>query len=274
MDGGPPDGLGRLTNSPRACRGPLRGNWRDRARPAPAGGFQAELFCESDSAAEAVLRARFPGTPLHPDVRTLRSLPRWRTPPGLRLLLHRRSPRARVVRGWSPYAEGRLHRGHTLPTGYLEAGRDPSSRWTSETLSASRASRRDDHNLTGRTYELESELRQVRNLQPSAFVFAVYWLPLAAAWDKLSGETSFARSVLHLRARVHKGAPGTPRPLDFLDEASVALYATTGVPLDLPGLRRRADLVSRGPKVAVQKSDVPGDVSPERPALVRRAGGT
>jgi hypothetical protein len=88
-----------------------------------------------------------------------------------------------------------------------------------------------DHNLTGRTYELEDELRQVRNKQPSAFVFALYWIPLAGAWDKAKAETSLARTVLLLRARVHKGAPGTPRPPDFLDGAAGALYAPADTPL-------------------------------------------
>lgn len=82
-----------------------------------------------------------------------------------------------------------------------------------------------DKNLTGRTYELEDEIRQVRRLQPAAFVFGLYWLPLPAASDKASGESSLARSVLHLRARVHKGPPGTARDPERLDGAGVALYA-------------------------------------------------
>jgi hypothetical protein len=88
-----------------------------------------------------------------------------------------------------------------------------------------------DKNLTGRTYELEDELRQVRRLQPAAFVFALYWLPLPAAGDKASGPSSLARTVLHLRARVHKGAPGTARDPGRLDGAGVALYAPGDVPL-------------------------------------------
>jgi DNA (cytosine-5)-methyltransferase 1 len=38
-------------------------------------GYVTELLCEIDSAAQAVLRARFPGTPLEPDVRRMTSLP-------------------------------------------------------------------------------------------------------------------------------------------------------------------------------------------------------
>jgi hypothetical protein len=88
-----------------------------------------------------------------------------------------------------------------------------------------------DKNLTGRTYELEDEIRQVRRLQPAAFVFALYWLPIPAASDKASGESSFARTVVHLRARIHKGAPGTARDPERLDGAGVALYAATETPL-------------------------------------------
>jgi hypothetical protein len=97
-----------------------------------------------------------------------------------------------------------------------------------------------DKNLTGRTYEIEDELRQVRRLQPSAFVFAFYWMPLLGATDKTSGESSFARTLMHLRARVHRGAPGTARDPGRLDGAGVALYA----PMEtvLPG----GETVARG----------------------------
>src|SRR6266511_2267289 len=39
-------------------------------------GHPTLLMCEADSAASAVLKARFPGIPIHPDVRELNSLPR------------------------------------------------------------------------------------------------------------------------------------------------------------------------------------------------------
>lgn len=38
-------------------------------------GHQTMLFCENDRSATAVLQARFPGIPIHPDVRELRHLP-------------------------------------------------------------------------------------------------------------------------------------------------------------------------------------------------------
>jgi hypothetical protein len=98
-----------------------------------------------------------------------------------------------------------------------------------------------DKNLTGRTYEIEDELRQVRRLQPSAFVFALYWMPLSGTTDKTSGESSFARTLMHLRARVHRGAPGTARDPGRLDGAGVALYA----PVDLT-LSNAAESVERG----------------------------
>jgi hypothetical protein len=82
-----------------------------------------------------------------------------------------------------------------------------------------------DKNLTGRTYELEDELRQVRRLQPSSFVFALYWMPVLGSTDKATGESSFARTLMHLRARVHRGAPGTARDPGRLDGAGVGLYA-------------------------------------------------
>ncbi len=40
-----------------------------------AHGFKTRLFCEIDPAAAVVLTHRFPGVPLHPDVKTLKSLP-------------------------------------------------------------------------------------------------------------------------------------------------------------------------------------------------------
>ncbi|MFC8531370.1 DNA cytosine methyltransferase [Nocardia sp. NPDC057227] len=40
-----------------------------------ASGWQTELLCEIDPGARAVLEARFPGIPVHPDVTRLRSLP-------------------------------------------------------------------------------------------------------------------------------------------------------------------------------------------------------
>jgi hypothetical protein len=88
-----------------------------------------------------------------------------------------------------------------------------------------------DKNLTGRTYELENEVRQVRQLQPSAYIFALYWMPLPGASDKTTGESSFTRTLLHLRARLHKGPPGTVRESDRIDGAGVALYAPTDVHL-------------------------------------------
>jgi hypothetical protein len=50
-------------------------------------------------------------------------------------------------------------------------------------------------------------------------------MPLSGASDKATGESSFARSLIHLRARVHRGAPGTARDPGRLDGAGVALYA-------------------------------------------------
>ena len=86
-----------------------------------------------------------------------------------------------------------------------------------------------DHNLTGRTYELEAELRAVRRLQPACMVFALYWLPIQATSDKLNSICSFARSVAHLRQMVHIRTNSRIRPVEDLDGAAVALYAPTQV---------------------------------------------
>lgn len=94
--------------------------------------------------------------------------------------------------------------------------------------------RRGDHydkNLTGRTYELENEVRQVRKLQPSAYIFGLYWMPIPGAFDKTNGESSYARTIVHLRSHLHRGAPGTARDPDRLDGAAVALYAPVNLEL-------------------------------------------
>lgn len=94
------------------------------------------------------------------------------------------------------------------------------------------------HNLTGRTYEFEAEMQEVRRLQPSCYVFALFFVPLPGADDQLP--SSFAKTVLHLRRRVRASLAGIPRPADRLDGAAVALYAPTDVPLS------SGEVVSRG----------------------------
>jgi len=110
-----------------------------------------------------------------------------------------------------------------------------------------------DHNLTGRTYELEDEIRVVRQRQPAAFVFALYWLPILGGSDKAQGDSSLARTVLHLRARVHKGPPGTARDPSRLDGGGVALYTpvettTFGGELIERGVVRCLDVLTDPPR--------------------------
>ncbi len=83
-----------------------------------------------------------------------------------------------------------------------------------------------DKNLTGRTYELENELRVVRETLPRAFMAAIYFVPVGAADDKKgSGESSFARIVQHLRARLGRVDPHAASQWGRLDFGAVALYS-------------------------------------------------
>ncbi len=83
-----------------------------------------------------------------------------------------------------------------------------------------------DKNLTGRTYELENELRVVRETLPRAFMAALYFVPVGATDDKRgSGESSFARIVQHLRARLGRVDPHAASQWGRLDFGAVALYS-------------------------------------------------
>ncbi len=82
-----------------------------------------------------------------------------------------------------------------------------------------------DKNLTGRTYELEDEVRVVRRTLPMAFMTALYFLPIASTEDKTKNSaSSFAHTVEHLRARVGRNDPHSDIQADRLDMAIVALY--------------------------------------------------
>jgi hypothetical protein len=83
-----------------------------------------------------------------------------------------------------------------------------------------------DKNLTGRTYELQDEVRVVHGYQPAAFFVAMYFMPLASTADKRTTRSvsSFARVVEHLRARTGRIDPTLPSHLDRADMAVVALY--------------------------------------------------
>lgn len=82
-----------------------------------------------------------------------------------------------------------------------------------------------DHNLTGRTYELQDEVGAIHEYQAAAFVVGLYFLPVLAAEDKTSAPSSFARTVAHLRARTGRLDHTLPSQLRRCDAAAVALYA-------------------------------------------------
>lgn len=83
-----------------------------------------------------------------------------------------------------------------------------------------------DKNLTGRTYELENELRGVHRGLPMAFMIGLYFMPIAATSDKrgLASASSFARTVEYLRARVGRTDPQLPTQAERADMAAIALY--------------------------------------------------
>jgi hypothetical protein len=82
-----------------------------------------------------------------------------------------------------------------------------------------------DHNLTGRTYELQDEVGAIHEYQAAAFVVGLYFLPLLAAEDKTNAPSSFARTVAHLRARAGRFDHTLPSQLRRCDAAAVGLYA-------------------------------------------------
>ena len=81
-----------------------------------------------------------------------------------------------------------------------------------------------DKKLTGRTYELQDEMRLIHEYQPAAFMCAVYFLPLAACVDKGEG-SSFSHTVEHLRARTGRLDNTLPGHYSKADLSFVALYS-------------------------------------------------
>lgn len=84
-----------------------------------------------------------------------------------------------------------------------------------------------DKNLTGRTYELEDEVRFVHRTLPYAFMVGLYFLPIGATEDKQT--SSFARTVEHLRSRVGRTDARSITQMDRADMAAVALYSAGDV---------------------------------------------
>lgn len=114
-----------------------------------------------------------------------------------------------------------------------------------------------DKNLTGRTYELQDEVRLVHEYQPAAFMTAIFFLPIAATVDKRSesSQSSFARTVEHLRSRTGRLDPSLPGHYAKADMAFVGLYVPGDRELDfdyqdtLPaGMVRYFDVMTDPPK--------------------------
>ncbi len=110
-----------------------------------------------------------------------------------------------------------------------------------------------DHNLTGRTYELQDELSVIHKYQPAAFLVALYFLPVGAVNDKRTDQapSSFARVVQHLRARTGRLDPMLPSQMDRADFAAVGLYSP-GDTEQIGDFRYRDDL----PRGVVRYFDV------------------
>lgn len=84
-----------------------------------------------------------------------------------------------------------------------------------------------DHNLTGRTYELQDEVGAIHEYQAAAFMVGLYLLPVRAADDKSArAPSSFARTVAHLRARTGRVDTMLASQFRRCDAAAVGLYAT------------------------------------------------
>ncbi len=88
-----------------------------------------------------------------------------------------------------------------------------------------------DHNLTGRTYELQDEVSVIHKYQPAANLVALYFMPIGAVDDKKTDRSAsaFARTVKHLRARTGRLDPMLPSQMDRADFAAVALYSAADV---------------------------------------------
>ncbi len=90
-----------------------------------------------------------------------------------------------------------------------------------------------DKNLTGRTYEMQDEMRLVHEYQAAAFMCAIYFLPLAACVDKSEG-SSFSHTVEHLRSRTGRLDNTLPGHFAKADMSFVALYSAGDIEPEHP----------------------------------------
>lgn len=84
-----------------------------------------------------------------------------------------------------------------------------------------------DKNLTGRLYELADEMSTVHRHLPRAQMAGIFFLPVEACFDKGTGQSSFAHTVLELRRRSARD-PADPAHLSRCDYAAVGLYSPGG----------------------------------------------
>ncbi len=82
-----------------------------------------------------------------------------------------------------------------------------------------------DKNLTGRLYEMNDEMRLVHENLPHCFMIGIFFLPVAATGDKLTGNTSFANTVIKLRGRTGRLDPALGAHSSKCDSAYVGLYS-------------------------------------------------
>lgn len=105
-----------------------------------------------------------------------------------------------------------------------------------------------DKNLTGRTYELQDEVLLIHRHLPMSYLVGLYFMPVAATTDKKSdkSESSFARTVSHLRARLGRLEPLLASQMQRIDMAAVALYVPGDTEKDATGATIYEDTLPRG----------------------------
>lgn len=110
-------------------------------------------------------------------------------------------------------------------------------------------SRNFDKNLTGRLYELGDEVRMVHEHLPHAFMVGLFFLPMDSVSDKNTGASSYAKTLLYLRARSGRLDPSLPAHAPRCDMGFVGLYTLgeeqEGFP---PAIARFQDVRSNPPR--------------------------
>jgi hypothetical protein len=131
-----------------------------------------------------------------------------------------------------------------------------------------------DKNLTGRAYELREEMQEIHSYQPSAFMVCLYFFPLGATCDKVTG-SSFAHAVQFLRARTGRTDHLSAGQAGRFDMAIIGLY--------VPGDRESYEFAvgrAGGPRSFAYEDPFPRgvvryfDVEQDPPKMGRPALGT